>query len=184
MTDAHPPAHGLDTAGNPATQDVWDTAAIRRGHLRVRTLVNVRWMVIVGETVLLIAMGLGLGYPAPYGACAAVIAAGVAVNVATSFAGGPMQRVLGDREAVGQLGLDILQLAALIGLLGGTANPFVLVLIAPVTLAAATLPLRPCCWWAASPRCVAAAGGGGPRISRGGSRTPALRRVPDHVRRR
>jgi two-component system sensor histidine kinase RegB len=134
---------GLDTAHGSAAQGVWDTAAIRRGHLRVRTLVNVRWMVIVGETLLLIAMGLGLGYRAPYGLCAVVIAAGVAINLATTFRGGPLQRVLDDREAVAQLGLDILQISALMGLLGGTANPFVLVLIAPVTLAAATLPLRP-----------------------------------------
>ena len=143
MTDAHPPAHGLDTAGDPATQDVWDTAAIRRGHLRIRTLVNVRWMVIVGEVLLLLAMRLGLGYQAPYSACAVVIAAGIAVNLVTTFARGPAQRVLDDPEAVAHLALDITQIATLIGLLGGTANPFVLVLIAPVTLAAATLPLRP-----------------------------------------
>ncbi|WP_293682504.1 ActS/PrrB/RegB family redox-sensitive histidine kinase [uncultured Phenylobacterium sp.] len=139
----HAPTGGLDTAASSGAQGVWDTAAIRRGHLRVRTLVNVRWMVIVGETVLLVAMGLGLGYHAPYGVCAVVIAAGVILNLLTSFRGGPLQRVMHDREAVAQLALDIIQLSALIGLLGGTANPFVLVLIAPVTLAAATLPLRP-----------------------------------------
>jgi two-component system sensor histidine kinase RegB len=143
MTHADPPAQGLDTAGNPTTQDVWDTAAIRRGHLRIRTLVNVRWMVIVGEVLLLAAMRLVLGYHAPYAACALVIAAGVAVNLVTTFARGPPQRVLDDPEAVAHLALDIVQLATLIALIGGTANPFVLVLIAPVTLAAATLPLRP-----------------------------------------
>ena len=143
MTNAHAPTAGLDTAPSSAAQDVWDTAAIRRGHLRIRTLVNVRWMVIVGEVLLLAAMGLGLGYRAPYGYCAAVIAAGVGVNMMTTLVGGPPQRVLGDHEAVAQLSLDILQIATLMGFLGGTANPFVLVLIAPVTLAAATLPLRP-----------------------------------------
>ena len=45
MTDAQATAGGLDTATTAHAQDVWDTAAIRRGHLRVRTLVNVRWMV-------------------------------------------------------------------------------------------------------------------------------------------
>ncbi|HEX7947628.1 MAG TPA: ActS/PrrB/RegB family redox-sensitive histidine kinase [Phenylobacterium sp.] len=143
MTHAHPPAHGLDTAGNPATQDVWDTAAIRRGHLRIRTLVNVRWMVIVGEVLLLAAMRLGLGYQAPYAECFLVIVAGIAVNLVTTFTRGPGQRVLDDPEAVAHLVLDVVQMGALIGLIGGTANPFVLVLIAPVTLAAATLPLRP-----------------------------------------
>jgi two-component system sensor histidine kinase RegB len=136
------PAAGLDTAHSSGAQDVWDTAAIRRGHLRVRTLVNVRWMVIVGEVALIAAMAFGLGYHAPYIACLGVIAAGAFLNLLTGVAW-PMQRVLGDREAVGQLSFDLLQVSALMGLIGGTANPFVLVLIAPVTLAAATLPLRP-----------------------------------------
>ena len=48
MTDAPGLNAGLDTAASADTQDVWDTAAIRRGHLRVRTLVNVRWMVMTG----------------------------------------------------------------------------------------------------------------------------------------
>jgi two-component system sensor histidine kinase RegB len=121
---------------------VWDTAAIRRGHLRVRTLVNVRWMVVVGQVLLLAAMAALLKYHAPYFACMVVIAAGAFVNLLTAVAW-PMQRVLGDGEATAQLSLDILQISALMSLIGGTANPFVLILIAPVTLAAATLPLRP-----------------------------------------
>ena len=142
MTDAPGPHAGLDTAGASDSQDVWDTAAIRRGHLRVRTLVSVRWMVIVGEVLLLAAMGLGLSYHAPYVPCALVIAAGAVVNLATTFVW-PRQKVLTDDEALVQLALDIAQTGTLIGLLGGTANPFAVVLIAPVTLAAATLPLRP-----------------------------------------
>lgn len=50
---------------------------------------------------------------------------------------------MGDSEAVAQLSLDVLQMSFLLGLIGGTANPFILILLAPVTLAAATLPLRP-----------------------------------------
>ncbi|MBL8773589.1 MAG: ActS/PrrB/RegB family redox-sensitive histidine kinase [Phenylobacterium sp.] len=138
----HAPVSSLDTAAPNAPQDVWDTADIRRGHLRVRTLVNVRWMVIVGEAVLVAAMAFLLRYDAPYLACAGVIAAGAAINLATRVSG-PMQRVMADREAIGQLSIDVLQLSAVVSLVGGTANPFVLLLIAPVTLAAATLPLRP-----------------------------------------
>ncbi|MBX3485221.1 ActS/PrrB/RegB family redox-sensitive histidine kinase [Phenylobacterium sp.] len=142
MSDTPAPTAGFDTAAPNAPQDVWDTAAIRRGHLRVRTLVTVRWMVIVGQVALLAAMAVLLRYQAPYLPCAVVIAAGAFVNLLTSFAW-PMQKVLSDQEAVAQLALDVLQLSALMSLIGGTANPFVLVLIAPVTLAAATLPLRP-----------------------------------------
>ena len=133
---------GLDTAAGSGAQDVWDTAAIRRGHLRVRTLVNVRWMVIVGEALMVATMAWPLHYPAPFIPCALVIAAGALVNLAVTVAW-PLQKVMTDREAEGQLALDIAQMATLMGMVGGTANPFVLVLIAPVTLAAATLPLRP-----------------------------------------
>ena len=142
MTDAPAPAVGLDTAPPAGAQDVWDTAAIRRGHLRVRTLVNVRWMVILGEAALLLAMCFVLGHEAPYALAAAIIAAGAVVNLLTSRMT-PPQRVIGDREAVIQLCADLLQMSLLLALIGGTANPFILVLLAPVTLAAATLPLRP-----------------------------------------
>jgi two-component system sensor histidine kinase RegB len=63
------------------------------------------------------------------------------VNLLTGVAT-PGQRTLGDLEASGQLGIDIVQITALMALTGGTANPFVVLLIAPATLAAATLPLR------------------------------------------
>lgn len=139
---AQSPDADFDTAPSSDAQDVWDSAAIRRGHLRVRTLVTLRWVVIMGEIALLAVMGLVLGYKAPYFLCAVAVAAGAFVNVLTGVAS-PPQRVMGDQEAVAQLSLDILQMSLLLGLIGGTANPFILTLLAPVTLAAATLPLRP-----------------------------------------
>lgn len=133
---------GLDTAGSDDAQDVWDSADIRRGHLRLRTLVRLRWVVVAGEVALLLLMAFGLGLDAPYLACAVVVVIGAIINVVTATAAQP-QRVMGDREAVLQLSLDIAQMSALLALVGGTANPFALILIAPPTLAAATLPLRP-----------------------------------------
>ena len=97
-------------------------------------------MVLGGEILVLLIMRLGLGDPAPYGACAVVIAAGGLANAATAVIW-PKQKVLADTQAVTQLSFDILQISALLALVGGAANPFALVLIAPVTLAAATLPL-------------------------------------------
>ncbi|MGZ3404283.1 MAG: ActS/PrrB/RegB family redox-sensitive histidine kinase, partial [Phenylobacterium sp.] len=63
------------------------------------------------------------------------------INLLTGVAT-PGQRTLGDLEAAGQLAVDILQIGGLMALIGGSANPFVVILIAPATLAAATLPLR------------------------------------------
>lgn len=135
-------AVGLDRAEAGTAQGVWDDADVRRSHLRVRTLVTLRWLVLGCEVLLLAAMGLGLQYPAPYALCAAAIGAGAWANLLTGVAS-PQQRVMGDREAAAQLSLDILQISVLVFLTGGTANPFVVLLIAPITLAAATLPLRP-----------------------------------------
>jgi two-component system, sensor histidine kinase RegB len=135
-------AVAVDTAASSGAQDVWDTAAIRRGHLRVRTLVSVRWLVIGGELLLLAVMAFGLGYRAPFFSCTLVVAAGAFANLLTAVAL-PGQHVMGDREAVWHLSLDILQMSVLLSLIGGAANPFILVLLAPATLAAATLPLRP-----------------------------------------
>ena len=115
--------------------------AVHRGRLRVRTLVTLRWLVVTGELLLLLLV-LGTGFSLPYALCFAVVGAGAWVNLLTGVAS-PGQRVFGDREAAAQLGLDILQVGALAFLTGGASNPFVLILIAPVTLAAATLPLRP-----------------------------------------
>jgi two-component system sensor histidine kinase RegB len=119
----------------------WSEGAVHRGRLRVRNLVTLRWLVTAGEAALLAAM-MGLGLKAPYPWCFAVVAAGAWVNLLTGVAS-PGQRIFSDREAAAQLSLDILQLSTLVFLTGGAANPFVLMLIAPVTLAAATLPLRP-----------------------------------------
>lgn len=140
--EAPAPDDGRDTDAGRAAQDVWDSAAIRRGHLRVRTLVTLRWVTLAGQLALLAAMAFVLGYPAPYFTAAVVVAAGGFVNLLTGVAS-PLQRVMSDDEAVAHLSLDVLQMSVLLGLIGGTANPFILILLAPVTLAAATLPLRP-----------------------------------------
>ena len=143
-SDPRPPP-GLDrTVAAPAQGEAedWTDGEVHRGRLRVRTLVALRWMVVAGEALLLLTVGLGLGFNAPYALCFAVVGAGAWLNLLTRVAG-PGQRMFGDREATVQLALDVVQMSALVFLTGGAGNPFMLLLIAPVTLAAATLPLRP-----------------------------------------
>lgn len=118
----------------------WDVGALRGGRLRMRTLVTLRWLVIAGEVAVLAAAG-ALGFEAPYAWCFAIIGASAWVNLLSGLAS-PGQRLLGEFEAVGQLAFDLAQIAALLFLTGGAANPFILMLIAPVTLAAATLNPR------------------------------------------
>jgi len=120
--------------------DNWSEGAVHRGRLRVRTLVTLRWLVAAGEVALLLLV-MAMGFHAPFVLCFVIVGAAAWLNLLTAVAT-PGQRVFGDREAAVQLGVDILQVSLLIFLTGGTSNPFVLMLIAPVTLAAATLPLR------------------------------------------
>lgn len=147
MAEAHaqpattPGPDGGDKAGSQAAQGVWDSADVSRSHLRVRTLVTLRWLIVCGQALLLIVLGFALGYDAPYGFCAAVIGAGAWVNLLTSVAL-PLQRVMDHREAVSHLSVDLAQMAVFLAFLGGAANPFVVMLIVPVALAAATLPWR------------------------------------------
>ncbi|MDB5476228.1 MAG: sensor histidine kinase [Phenylobacterium sp.] len=139
---------GLDRTDSAPTQGEalpangeWGGGSAHRGRLRVRTLVTQRWLVLAGEALLLLAAALLLNFKAPYALCFGVIGAGAWINLLTGVAS-PGQRTLGDLEAGGQLAVDLVQISALLFLTGGAGNPFMVLLIAPVTLGAATLPLR------------------------------------------
>ncbi|CAN5446214.1 ActS/PrrB/RegB family redox-sensitive histidine kinase [soil metagenome] len=112
------------------------------GRLRMRTLVTLRWTLIVGEVAILLVGGLFLGFRAPYAICFGLIGAAAWINLLTGVAS-PGQRMIADWEATAQLAFDIAQISVLVFLTGGSGNPFITILIAPVTLAAATLPLKP-----------------------------------------
>lgn len=135
---------GLDNPGDePAQDDAWSWTApgLRRGRLRVRTLLAQRWLWVVGQTAVLLISGLILKLQVPWALCFTLIALSAWLNVLLGLASSG-QRLARDGEATAQIAFDILQLSGLIYLTGGAHNPFALLLIAPVTLAAATLPAR------------------------------------------
>lgn len=139
------PRHGgLDKPGEePAQDDAWSWTApgLRRGRLRVRTLLAQRWAWVVGQTAALLISGLALKMHVPWAMCFTLVALSAWLNVLLGLASSG-QRLARDGEATAQIAFDILQLSGLIYLTGGAHNPFALLLIAPVTLAAATLPAR------------------------------------------
>lgn len=135
---------GLDNPGEePAQDDAWSWTApgLRRGRLRVRTLLAQRWFSVVGQTAILLIAGLALKLQVPWALCFTLIALSAWLNVLLGLASSG-QRLARDGEATAQIAFDILQLSGLLYLTGGALNPFSLLLIAPVTLAAATLPAR------------------------------------------
>ena len=107
--------------------------------LRLNTLIGLRWLAVAGQTaaVLVGIFGLGLGLPAV--ACFGLIAASAALNLALRWMF-PLGARLTERDATIILAFDVLQLAGLLFLTGGVANPFVVLLLAPVTIAATSLP--------------------------------------------
>jgi len=115
------------------------TGAVR-GRVRLRTLSNLRWMAIGGQSAALFVVFFGFGYSLPLLECAGMIAASVVVNVVLAVRY-PASHRLTNREATAYLGFDVLQLAALLFLTGGITNPFALMFLAPVVIAAATLNL-------------------------------------------
>ena len=72
--------------------------------------------------------------------CAVAIAVSAVLNIVLALRY-PASHRLTNREATFYLAFDVLQLAALLYLTGGIANPFALMFVAPVVIAAATLNL-------------------------------------------
>lgn len=110
------------------------------GRVRLRTLVLLRWMAVAGQTAALVYVRFGLGFDVPLAAGLGVIAVSAWVNIFLMIAR-PSQGVVRDWEAAAQLAYDVLQLAVLLALTGGVANPFLLLFIAPVAVSA--IVLRP-----------------------------------------
>jgi two-component system sensor histidine kinase RegB len=109
--------------------------------VRVRTLVALRWLGIVGQLATLGVVGGLLGFPLPWGPALAAIGASAMLNagLVTLY---PRNARLAGREALLHLAFDLVQLGVLVFLTGGLANPFSLLLLVPVTVAATLLSAR------------------------------------------
>lgn len=109
--------------------------------LRFRTLINLRWLALIGQltAVIVVAYGLGLRIPLPL--CLLVIGVSAAMNGFMALKTAESHRMT-EHEATLALVFDLLQLGALLFLTGGLGNPFALLLIAPVTISASVLSLR------------------------------------------
>lgn len=113
----------------------------RRSWVRLRTLILLRWLAVIGQTATVLIASLGLGIKLPHLSCGLVILASVIFN-AVGMAVAARTRRLREREALFMLLFDLCQLGALLYLTGGLGNPFALLLIAPVTISASVLSLR------------------------------------------
>ena len=107
--------------------------------LRLQTAVRLRWFGVIGQLATVTYVYFGLGFDFDIGICLALIALTAWLNVFLRIRYSARTR-LGTTFATLLLAYDILQLAALLYLTGGIENPFVFLIVAPVTVSAATLP--------------------------------------------
>ncbi len=121
----------------------WRNLPRRSRGLSLRTLVILRWMAITGQTATILVATAWFHFDLPLWGCMAAIAASVAMNLNATAR---LKRSDGSQPdgsmTAAHLGFDILQISTLLGLTGGLQNPFCLLLVAPVTVAAASLPGR------------------------------------------
>lgn len=104
-------------------------------------MVRLRWLAVMGQSITVVGGYWILGLDLPIVPCLIVIAASAWLNVMLRLRYPASQR-LPSPFALLLLGFDILQLAALLYLTGGMENPFAFLLVAPVTVSAATQPPR------------------------------------------
>jgi two-component system sensor histidine kinase RegB len=114
-------------------------------------LLRIRWWSVVGQLAVVGISAFGLGLDVPMGVLATLIAAAAASNVwATWFSG----HLAPTRVSGSLLLLDVVILTAMLSLTGGPLNPFSMMYLVYITLAAVVLGS----WWTWTITLVAAAG--------------------------
>lgn len=103
--------------------------------LNLRRVLVLKNIAVIGLTLAVLVVAKGMGMPLPYAVIASVL---MVLNLLTWVRfrlPWPVQEI----EVFGQLVLDALLLSALLYLAGGATNPFVLLLLLPLTIASVTL---------------------------------------------
>lgn len=105
--------------------------------IRRRTLVLLRWVALAGQLVA-ITMAWLIGVRFEVLPVLIVVSAAAVLNLWLAISPGRVTQ----RRATWQLVFDLIQISILIGLTGGLSNPFALLVLAPVTIAATALQNR------------------------------------------
>ncbi len=114
----------------------------QRGNwIRLRTLILLRWVAIIGQVTAITVAERTYHLKIDVGLCFLAVGVAVIGNLIAMFVY-PENKRLTEAENFLMVLFDLLQLAALLFLTGGLNNPFTVLILAPVTIAANVLSLR------------------------------------------
>ncbi|MEM1373451.1 MAG: ActS/PrrB/RegB family redox-sensitive histidine kinase [Pseudomonadota bacterium] len=114
----------------------------RANWIRLRTLVLLRWVAIVGQIAALTVAQRFYNLQIEIALCYLAIGISVAANLMAVWLY-PENKRLNETETFFFLLFDLMQLGFLLALTGGLNNPFALLVLAPVTISATVLPMGP-----------------------------------------
>jgi two-component system, sensor histidine kinase RegB len=111
-----------------------------RRSVRLSTLIRLRWLAVAGQILAIAIVAYALGFAMPVVLCLALVGASALLNVILAFRF-PASHRLRPAKAALLLAYDVSQLAMLLLLTGGIQNPFAILIIVPVVIAAGALPV-------------------------------------------
>lgn len=113
----------------------------RSSWIRLRTLIWLRWVAIVGQLAAITVAQRLFHLQLPLGLCYLAVGVSVAANLFAIYIF-PENKRLSDYENFLTILFDLSQLGALLYLTGGLHNPFTLLLLGPVVISANVMGLR------------------------------------------
>ncbi len=108
--------------------------------MRLRTLIGLRWLAIIGQSAAIIIAIYALDIDLRLDLCLAAIGISATINIIATLVF-PENNRLTERNAMLTLLFDLCQLAFLLYVTGGLSNPFAVLMLAPVIISATTLTL-------------------------------------------
>src|SRR6478735_101385 len=112
-----------------------------RRHVRLDTILRLRWLAALGQLAAIFVVVQGLEYDVAIIPCVTIIGLSATLNLVLQTLFNPVHR-LEPRFAAALLALNIIELAGLLYCTGGLQNPFSFLFLAPVLISATALPAR------------------------------------------
>lgn len=112
------------------------------GGVRLHTVATMRWIAVIGQLFTVLFVHFSLGITLPLGPILPAILLSALLNLALVVSFRAAAR-LGEWPATALFAYDVIQLCYLLLLTGGLHNPFSVLLLLPVAMAAATLGVVP-----------------------------------------